>query len=175
MIQAGIEAGFRETGAVSLVGRQAAEGGGDGDDDDDDKAMPMVAVRSSGLALESLVGVLCPSSSPELDEAGEEVGGVYRIVSDVYLQMLAELANERFVENRKRTERFRAALVAAFTPRKLVEGWEDAGARRERKREEGLRIRERQQAEREEAQAEDEVDKDKIDLGSLLLQEPDDV
>jgi tRNA wybutosine-synthesizing protein 3 len=113
-----MEAGFRETGAVSLLKRQPEE-----------EAMPMVAVRSMGLSFESLVGA--------------ETNGVRRlIVTPEYLRTLVQIGNERFVENQKRIARFSAALGAAFSPPKSKEGWEDVQARRERKREEGLRRRE---------------------------------
>jgi tRNA wybutosine-synthesizing protein 3 len=113
-----MEAGFRETGAVSLLKRQPEE-----------EAMPMVAVRSMGLSFESLVGA--------------ETNGVRRlIVTPEYLRTLVQIGNERFVENQKRIARFSAALGAAFSPPKSKEGWEDAQARRERKRQEGLRRRE---------------------------------
>ncbi|KAK4155163.1 methyltransferase TYW3-domain-containing protein [Chaetomidium leptoderma] len=141
VIQAGMEAGFRETGAVSLLKRQA-----------DDEATPMVAVRSMGLSFESLIGA-------------ETDGHRRLIVSPQYLKTLVQLANERFVENEKRIARFSAALEAAFAPPKGKENWEDAQARRERKRQEGLRRR-------------DEVKKDKSIVAGeftidFILQEPD--
>ncbi|KAF9772199.1 hypothetical protein IL306_010103, partial [Fusarium sp. DS 682] len=57
---------------------------------------------------------------------------------------LVQIANERFIENKKRIERFQNAFrdaVSAPAQRRNPEGqeWEDAGARRERKRAEGLR------------------------------------
>src|SRR6478735_3699828 len=82
VIQAGMGAGFRETGAVSLLSRGAEE-----------EAMPMVAVRSMGLSFESLVGV-------ETDEKGRR-----RIVGEDYLGMIVRIANERFIENSKRISR----------------------------------------------------------------------
>lgn len=134
VIQAGMEAGFRETGAVSLVKRRS-----------DEEAMPMVAVRSMGLSFESLVGT--------------ETDGVRRaIVPSEYLKMLVQIANERFIENQKRIARFSAALDAAFAPPEGKEGWEDAQARRERKRQEGLRRRE--ELRRQEVQPEDESNLD---------------
>lgn len=92
-------------------------------------ATPMVAIRSMGLGFESLIGV-------EIDEAK------HCTVSPSYLQVLIRLANERFVENTRRIERFRSALVEALrTTRKSKDGseWEDAAVRRERKRAEGLK------------------------------------
>ncbi|KAK4125024.1 hypothetical protein N657DRAFT_643811 [Parathielavia appendiculata] len=117
VIQAGMEAGFRETGAVSLLKRQP-----------DKEAMPMVAVRSMGLSFESLIGA--------------EARGVRQlIVTPDYLKTLVHIANERFVENNKRIARFSAALEAVSSSPKGKAGWEDAQARRERKRQEGLRRR----------------------------------
>lgn len=113
-----MEAGFRETGAVSLLARQVGE-----------EATPMVAVRSMGLSFESLIGA--------------ETEGVRRsMVSPQYLDMLVQIANERFVENSRRIARFSAALNAVFAPPKAKEGWEDAQARKDRKRLEGLKRRE---------------------------------
>ncbi|KAK3311401.1 methyltransferase TYW3-domain-containing protein [Chaetomium strumarium] len=118
VIQAGMEAGFREAGAVSLLGRPP-----------DEEAMPVVAIRSMGLSFESLVGA--------------ETDGVRRsLVSRQYLKTLVQIANERFVENERRIARFSAALDAIFAPPKGDDDWEDAQARRERKRQEGLRRRE---------------------------------
>ncbi|KAG7291595.1 hypothetical protein NEMBOFW57_001614 [Staphylotrichum longicolle] len=118
VIQAGMEAGFRESGAVSLLKRHP-----------DEEATPMVAVRSMGLSFESLIGA--------------ETDGVRRtIVSPQYLKTLVQIANERFVENERRIARFSAALEAALSPPKGKGDWEDAQARRERKRQEGLKRRE---------------------------------
>ncbi|KAK3298241.1 methyltransferase TYW3-domain-containing protein [Chaetomium fimeti] len=118
VIQAGMEAGFRESGAVSLLPRQP-----------DEEVTPMVAVRSMGLSFESLIGA--------------ETDGVRQlVVSPQYLKTLVRIANERFVENEKRIARFSAALDAAFAPPKGKENWEDAQARKERKRLEGLKRRE---------------------------------
>ncbi|KAK0729707.1 methyltransferase TYW3-domain-containing protein [Lasiosphaeris hirsuta] len=116
VIQAGMEAGFRETGAVSLLGRRPEDG-----------AMPMVAVRSMGLSFESLVGV-------------EGDGERYCIVSAAYLERLVRIANERFAENQKRIARFQEALTKALAP-KAANDWEDTETRRERKRQEGLKRR----------------------------------
>ena len=89
----------------------------------------MVAIRSMGLGFESLVGM-------------ETQGNIHCIVSPAYLQMLIRLANERFVENSKRIQRFQVALLEAIEgskkPKRGPE-WEDAAARKERKRAEGLK------------------------------------
>ncbi len=112
-----MEAGFRETGAVSLLARRLDEG-----------ATPIVAVRSMGLSFESLVGFADDTER-------------YCVVSTGYLAKLMQMANERFVENQIRIARFQAALKTAFEP-PTAEEWEDAETRRRRKRAEGLRRRE---------------------------------
>ena len=117
MLRCGLQAGFRESGAVNVSGAAG------------EPVMPMVAVRSMGLGFESLVGA-------------ELAGQKTCTVSDGYLHTLVELANERFDENAKRIERFRQALKEGSREqaRKTRSGddWEDADARRERKRAEGL-------------------------------------
>ncbi len=136
-----MEAGFRETGAVSLLSRLPG-----------DEAMPVVAVRSMGLSFESLIG--------------SETDGVRRLlVSPQYLKTLVQIANERFTENEKRIARFSAVVNAAFSPPKDKEGWEDAQARRERKREEGLRRREQLKKDKPKPDEEHSVD--------FILQQPD--
>ena len=95
----------------------------------------MVAVRSTGLALGSVIGWL---------NADDDC---ICIVSETYLKGLLAVANERFEENLKRITRFRDLLLAsAQTPadieaRKKSKGndWEDASIRWERKRAEGLK------------------------------------
>ncbi|CAK7224793.1 hypothetical protein SCUCBS95973_005637 [Sporothrix curviconia] len=143
-------AGFREAGAVSIVppplspaAKAAAVAAGE--DEDDNPSMPIVAVRSMGLALASVVGIC--RSRQEADEADT----AHCVVTPNYLARLARVADERFVVNRTRVERFRVALVEAIekdkeiaagvagTSRKRDENWEDAEARRARKKEEGLR------------------------------------
>ncbi|KAI0204229.1 methyltransferase TYW3-domain-containing protein [Astrocystis sublimbata] len=118
MLRAGLQAGFRESGAINLTSTTA------------EPVTPMVALRSMGLSFESLIGV-------------QEDGVTKCMVSDEYLRSLLDIANERFEENKKRIERFRTAVLAASHPpsKKKEDGteWEDAQARRERKRAEGLR------------------------------------
>lgn len=97
----------------------------------EDTPTPMVAIRSMGLSFESLIGQQVGESRESLVPLG-------------YLHKLMSIANERFVENTKRIERFLTAfreLSRPPQPRKNAEGaeWEDAAARRERKRAEGLR------------------------------------
>lgn len=96
-----------------------------------------------GLAFESLIG-------HQVD------GRRQRLVPPQYLQTLVQIANERFVENTKRIERFRNAFREAMSappPKMNPEGeeWEDAAARRERKKAEGLRRKAEMQAKKDQA------------------------
>lgn len=93
--------------------------------------MPIVAVRSMGLGFESLIGY-----------AGEDCRRL--MVPREYLDTLMAISDERFLENTKRIRRFEEAFAEAVqepAPRKNPDGgeWEDAAARRERMRAEGLR------------------------------------
>ncbi|RYP33387.1 hypothetical protein DL767_004792 [Monosporascus sp. MG133] len=109
-------AGFRESGAINLTANAG------------EPVTPIVAIRSMGLALESLIGM-------QIQDVPQ------RTVSVEYLETLLRIANERFVANAERIERFRLGVLEATQPRKEKDGteWEDAQARRERKRAEGLR------------------------------------
>jgi tRNA wybutosine-synthesizing protein 3 len=120
VLTAALSAGFRESGAVSLG---TAKGG---------ESTPMVAVRSTGYSFDSIIGYQ--------DEMGRNVS----LVDERYLRTLVAIANDRFRINTERIARFRKALMEGFRrsdgqvddsgkPR-----WEDADARKLRKREEGL-------------------------------------
>jgi tRNA wybutosine-synthesizing protein 3 len=90
----------------------------------------MVGIRSMGLGFESLIGVQASGQRKQL-------------VSSEYLVELARIGNERFVENTIRIKRFREAVRKATAGNTRVGDaggvWEDAEARRERKRAEGLK------------------------------------
>ncbi|PNY29067.1 tRNA wybutosine-synthesizing protein 3 [Tolypocladium capitatum] len=131
LLRCALQAGFRESGAVNLTCPSEKQ----------PSATPIVAVRSMGLGFESLVGYETPG------------GQRRRLVPAEYLQMLLSISNERFVENAKRIARFRAAFrdaVRELEPRRNPDGgeWEDAAARRERMRAEGLRRKATLEAER---------------------------
>ncbi|KAI1322644.1 methyltransferase TYW3-domain-containing protein [Xylariaceae sp. FL0255] len=120
LLRSGLTAGFRESGAINLTASTSPS----------DSATPVVAIRSMGLSFESLIGV--------------QVDGVTQCtVSDEYLLSLVEIANARFKENEKRIARFREGVLkfSRLAPGPVIgaDGWEDAEARRERKRAEGLR------------------------------------
>lgn len=117
VLAAATAAGFRESGLQSLKNL------------DDADAFPIVAVRSSGLSLESIIGI----------REGHDDGDIARsLVSEEYLQMLVSIANERFKTNAERVERFSAKLIEQCLPPKKPLGWEDPAVRRARMRMEGL-------------------------------------
>ncbi|CAK7201428.1 hypothetical protein SEUCBS139899_004132 [Sporothrix eucalyptigena] len=145
-------AGFRESGAVSIVPpplppAAKAATTATGEEEDDNPSMPIVAVRSMGLALASVIGIC------QAKKASDENFDVAHCISTPNsLARLVRVADERFAVNRTRVERFRVALVEAIqkekesasgissaTSKKRNQGWEDPEARRARKKEEGLR------------------------------------
>ncbi|KAJ0163281.1 tRNA wybutosine-synthesizing protein 3 [Colletotrichum tanaceti] len=143
LLKCALAAGFRESGALNLLPATTAAP----EDESSSPVTPMVGVRTMGLALESLIGYVVDDD----DEAR------HCTVTADYLRDLMQIANERFAENAARIARFRAALreAAAGPPPKLGEGgaeWEDAAARRERKRAEGLRRKEEMLVARQETQ-----------------------
>ncbi|KAL8285348.1 hypothetical protein RB600_009676 [Gaeumannomyces tritici] len=142
VLRCGLEAGFRESGAINLTTAQG-------------QVTPMVAIRSMGLGFESIIGM--------------QVGGENKcIVSPEYLALLVRTADERFAQNRKRTERFRQALAALRGPAGEQAGrsvWEDAAARRERKKAEGLRKKAEMTQQRERQQAEPDGAPSDLELG----------
>lgn len=110
------QAGFRESGIMSL-----------GD-------CPMVAIRSTGLSLDSIIA---------FEDSHEQI---VLLVDEDYLRTLSVVANVRFSTNTERIRRFQAALTNKQSL--LSKGmstqpdtqWEDAASRRERKRREGLML-----------------------------------
>ncbi|KAL2426684.1 hypothetical protein ABEF95_011744 [Exophiala dermatitidis] len=142
LLAAAINAGFRESGVQSLRVMDDPEHG------------VMVAVRTAGLAFETVIGVV--SEGQETADCQETV---HKLVDENYLAVCAGVVNERFRWNDERRERFRAELrkaavsmsTAAATaaappatedtpPATTSEGhWEDKDERRRRKREEGLK------------------------------------
>lgn len=100
--------------------------------DQDGTVTPMVAVRSTGLAFDTVVGY---------QNANEEI---VSIVSEAHLKLMVDVAHERFKVNSERIQRFRAALLSSYDSTKALDGrkpkaeWEDKAARQARKREEGL-------------------------------------
>ncbi|KAL4898820.1 methyltransferase TYW3-domain-containing protein [Aspergillus ambiguus] len=134
VLSAASSSGFRESGLQSL---RCLDG-------DDDGPSPIVAVRSAGLSLESVIGY-CEDADE--DEDGKEPV-IYSLVTEEYLQMLVAISNERFSINAERKARFRTSLLQLCSPSEPASsktkgklrppGWEDPEKRRERKRAEGL-------------------------------------
>ncbi|KAJ5092587.1 hypothetical protein NUU61_007457 [Penicillium alfredii] len=131
VLSAASASGFRESGLQSL---RCLEG--------DEGPSPIVAVRSSGLSLESVIGYC-----DEHDSASEPV--IRSLVTEEYLEMLVAMSNERFAVNADRRERFCAGVMEMYSPdgtpgtakgrtKSRPPGWEDPIARKERKRAEGL-------------------------------------
>jgi tRNA wybutosine-synthesizing protein 3 len=93
---------------------------------------PMVAVRSTGYSFDSIIGVQ--------DDGGCNCS----LVDENCFRTLVHIANDRFRINTERITRFRTALMASYRCQESSVGastnpdWEDADARRRRKREEGL-------------------------------------
>ena len=126
LLAAASTAGFRESGATGISNNK------------DGSTTPMVAVRSNGLALDAVVGYL--------DQEGTPIC----FVSEEYLSLLNRIAIERFKVNAERIERFRLALLQAYSTRasEQASSFEDAATRRERKRAEGLAKQEAMRAQK---------------------------
>ena len=124
ILAAAINAGFRESGIQSLKNL------------DDSEAFPMVAIRTAGVALESLVGLI-PDRMQDRKDGTETEEHIIRIVSEEYLELLVNIANERFKTNAERMKRFEQDLFKRESG--LGQAWEDSKSRQERKRAEGLK------------------------------------
>ncbi len=99
-------------------------------------------MRSSGLALESLIGYLRDADD---DDSAETIQS---LVEEEHLELLVRVANERFAANADRIRRFSNHLFSSSGRGggEGAEGWEDTSARKERKRAEGLRRQQEQKA-----------------------------
>lgn len=128
ILSAAINAGFRESGVQSLKNL------------DDPNSFPMVAVRTSGVALSSLIGCMHDSENEE---------EIQSMVDEEYLEILLSVANERFIQNSERIQRFSDNLFRREN--EVGSAWEDKSVRQERKRAEGLKqqqmLREKQKGE----------------------------
>ena len=117
VLSAAINAGFRESGIQSLKNLE------------DPNSFPMVAIRTAGLALGSIIGYAQDA------DPGEQK--VVLLVGEEYLEILLRLANDRFSANDERIQRFSDELLGGKRVREP--NWEDPQSRRERKRAEGLK------------------------------------
>ncbi|KAB8199570.1 Methyltransferase TYW3 [Aspergillus parasiticus SU-1] len=133
VLSAASSSGFRESGLQSL---RCLEG--------DEGPSPIVAVRSAGLSLESVIGYCEDGDADDETATGEPV--IRSLVTEEYLQMLVAISNERFSINTERKERFRENLLDLCSANRGPKtnkktkppGWEDAQTRRERMKAEGL-------------------------------------
>ncbi|KAL8990624.1 MAG: hypothetical protein Q9169_008082 [Polycauliona sp. 2 TL-2023] len=141
ILSAAISSGFRESGVQSLKNLT------------DPNAIPMVAVRSAGLAFESIIAIVregsaLPPDTSGIDENQQGQGEVIEaLVGEEYLEILVGIANERFEANTERIRRFEEALFGGVE-RDVADEWEDKETRQKRKRAEGLRRREELNANR---------------------------
>jgi tRNA wybutosine-synthesizing protein 3 len=146
VLTAALAAGFRESGAVSVASAKTGE------------SNPIVAVRSAGYSFDSIIGYQ--------DGDGNNVA----LVDERYLRTLVDIADERFGINLDRITRFRRALLETNDPKlSTARGgskadWEDADARKQRKREEGLA---RQQAIQNQVTREDVDSLKEGDMGNM--------
>ncbi|KAL4924767.1 tRNA wybutosine-synthesizing 3 family protein [Aspergillus undulatus] len=134
ILSAASSSGFRESG---LQGLRCLDG--------DQGPSPIVAVRSAGLALESVIGYY---EDNEDDSSGSTEPVIRSLVSEEYLQMLVNMSKERFAVNSERKERFRVAVLSSCSVenssgtkskgKTKPPEWEDPEKRKERKRAEGL-------------------------------------
>ena len=136
LLSAALNSGFRESGVQSLKNL------------DDSNAFPMVAVRTSGLALNSIVGFLCTDHDQESCQS---------IVDESYIDTLMRLANERFAANAGRIRRFEDALFPNIRTTELP-AWEEGSDRKERKRKQGLERKAALHSQKESAIQENEIE-----------------
>ncbi|PLB49207.1 hypothetical protein P170DRAFT_357817 [Aspergillus steynii IBT 23096] len=137
VLSAASASGFRESGLQSLRCLDAEDG-----------PSPIVAVRSAGLSLESVIGY-CEEGDDDNEDLADSEPVIRSLVTEEYLQMLVAMSNERFSVNTERKERFRSSMLdlcaAAHSRGAKTKGkakgsadWEDPEKRRERKKAEGL-------------------------------------
>lgn len=88
-LHAAVTAGFRESGISSILDNKGRPN------------TPMVAVRSTGMALDSIIGFRSASTNFEITP----------MVSEDYVATLIRIANSRFQINEERKARFREAFL----------------------------------------------------------------
>ena len=107
----------------------------------------MVAVRSAGLGFESVVAIVVDDGDVDETSASDQESKDDRcraIVGEDVLGLFVNVINERFVENDRRRDLFMHELRRAMTNEKTVD-WEDQAMRRQRKKEEGMKVQMEQQ------------------------------
>jgi tRNA wybutosine-synthesizing protein 3 len=111
VLNAGFNAGFRESGAMSLPKAGAEE------------SSLMVGIRSMGLSFDCIIGYT------------DDHEKLHSLVEDSYLRNMFVIANDRFKTNKERITRFQSEVDRLLQRDSSVERPEE---RRIRKREEGL-------------------------------------
>lgn len=153
ILKCGLQAGFRESGTVSLLDTTTKTG------EVVEAATPIVAIRSMGLSFESLIGMVEPTGQRKA------------IVSMDYLRMLVGIGNERFVENEKRIARFLYALRSEVKKQEAGQGEGDGKSekelRRERKMAEGLRRQAEARRQKEQEVVEDLAERFEDEIGLI--------
>lgn len=114
ILSTALSCGFRESGIMNpALGKSQ---------------YPTIAIRSNGLAMDSIIGVL-----------NAESGKVQTVVNEDYIEMLVRVSNMRFTENKCRIQTLIKKLEFALFKNDDMDGWEDKEARRIRKRDEGMK------------------------------------
>lgn len=116
---------------------------------------PMVAVRSLGLAFDSIIGYQ------------NSDGAAVSFVDEAYLARLVQIGNERFKTNSERIGRFRSRLLKEHSPNAESHDREDAAERRQRKRLEGL-AKQHEQKRQIVPDPSDILDDYEVDLGTFV-------
>jgi len=96
----------------------------------------MLAVRTNGLAMDAIIGVL-----------DDQTGRIRRLVDHHLLRLLVGVSNARFRENSRRVDNLFSQIDKVLYSNEAQNGWEDKETRRVRKKEEGLK-RQRELTER---------------------------
>lgn len=137
MLGAGMAAGFRESGTSGIV------------DSKGHPSAPMVAIRSSGLAMDCIIGFQPSSITNDHTRAPH----VQPMVSEDYLRTVIVVVNNRFKQNILRKERFRQSMLMQFAGSLPVQvgpkaeyrrkgGYQTASERKAQKRADDMRKRE---------------------------------
>ncbi|RPA85598.1 hypothetical protein BJ508DRAFT_322628 [Ascobolus immersus RN42] len=133
ILKCALSAGFRESGIMNTGSLGKSQ----------KPTYPTVAVRAAGLSLDTIVGTLLSEHDRNLVEfhnIHEPDQMLLRLtVPENMIPLLVDLSNQKFVENRKRIDRFtRAVEDAVLAPKPKQSNWEDAETRKQRLRAEGL-------------------------------------
>lgn len=161
VLAAAQSSGFRESGATSLPRSNQPH-----------LQSVMVAVRSTGLLLDSIIG-FCQENAEDIGT--ETTPGISSIVNEAHLRTLVKLSNDRFVENEKRIDRFRKALGKGNQDNRMERSNKDKDRNRKGKKSmktaEEMNVEEEIRKERSyKSQHKDEVESDNIEGFGWILE-----